>query len=262
VTSLSDWLQWKAKSTYTKFSLIEVDESNPVSDEINRYLSNLVLSARMDLELLKVAAKHLGWERVGELLVAGRQPTLPSAKRGDFGEVLTSALLVEFHNCIIPVQKLRYAITSNQRLSGTDAIAIKKEGGKISEVYYVESKLRTTHDTGAAVEAWNQLVDDYSKKLPDMISFVLARLFERGDPLFNDFLNYASDRKNAAGIDRFCIGLVWDCDKWSTTVLDNLDGSIDPKLPRALVPRVHISDLARKTDAIFEAIGTEVGDDE
>jgi hypothetical protein len=262
VSPLSDWLQWKAKSTYTKFNLIEVDESKRLSEDVKQYLSSLLQSARIDLDLLKAASKRLGWKGVQELLVAGRQPTLPPFKRGDFGEVLTCALLVEFHNCIVPIQKLRYTITPNQRLPGTDAIAVRRERGKISEVYYVESKLRTTPDTQAAVEAWNQLVDDYGKKLPDMIYFALARLFEMQNPLYYDFLDYASDRKTATRIDRFCIGLVWDRDKWSTSVLDNLNKSVDPKLPKLLVPRVHVSGLIRKTNAIFKAIGMDVEDDE
>ena len=52
-------------------------------------------------------AEVLGWEMVKDSLASGAVPEAIPTKRGDFGEVLITALLEEVHGYTVPVRKLR-----------------------------------------------------------------------------------------------------------------------------------------------------------
>lgn len=256
----SNWLFWKprAPSPYKKFELIEIEEKTPISPGVKSHLTKLLVEARLDPSFLQAVAKRLGWTKVEKQLVSTSQPIIPTARRGFFGEVLTSGVLVEFFAYIIPVQKFQFAISANQSLPGTDVIAIKKKERSLSEVCFVESKLRTTTDSGAAIQGYEQLKKDYSEKIPQMIRFVLARLYERGDPLFDDFLNYLHDRRDMTNIERFRLGLTWEHGAWTETVLENLEEEVDePGLPKLVVQRARIRKVASLVKELFQTIGIE-----
>ena len=265
---LSDWLVCKARtsSPYKKFDLFEIDERTRISKEVRPYLGKLLLDARIDPNLLRNVAKRLGWKKTERLLVAPSKPSKPRKRRGDFGEILTNAILVEIMGYTIPVQKLRFAISSERSLPGTDTIAIKKGNGFFSEMCFVESKLRTANDPyscRAAVEGYEQLKRDYLERVPDMIRFILARLHDRGDPLFYDFLNYLDNRQDLTYIDRFRIGLTWEHEKWKEEVLEILEEEVDDTgLPRLVVQRVRIQELSLNVKDLFESIGMEMIQDE
>jgi len=262
---LASWLGWEYRSpnSYTKFVIVEVRENGRISSRVKSSLAGLLSSARVDPRLIRIAVDRFGWQRVKTLLT-NIQPMSATGKRGEFGEVLVAAILVAFLGYIVPVQKLRFAIMGEQSLPSTDIIAVKKGSKGLTEVSFVESKLRTTGDTGAAVQAYEQLKQDYSEKVPDMVMFVVSRLYERGDPLFNDFLDYMFDRNDTAGKESFNIGLVWEQDNWTETVLQNLEDDIeDSNQLRIIVEIVRINDLRGLVDEAFQLIGvTKVLDDE
>ncbi len=172
---LANWLAYKSmSSSYKKFDLIDVEEKTKLEKNVTSYLKKLLLDARIDPKMLSNAARRLGWEKTLNLLVQPSLPTKPKKRLGDFGEILTNAILVELMGYTIPVQKLRFTIKPEQSLPGTDTIAIKRKNGYISEMCFVESKLRTSNDyysCRAAVEGYDQLKRDYSSRVPDMIQF-------------------------------------------------------------------------------------------
>jgi len=183
---LKEWLCWLERdhSPYSGFWVIDVTEIQPPTDVVISHIRDLLIHARLDLEFLQDAAQHLGWDKV-QALAASTQPKGVKMQRGEFGEVLSSAMLQQFHGYTIPVQKLRFAISSDQSLPGTDVIALRLDKrGKITEVGFVESKLRTKNDTGAAVQGYEQLKRDYEQRQSDMLRFVAQRLHERNDSLF------------------------------------------------------------------------------
>jgi len=257
---LSKWLAWKLRdpSPYRKFKLTEIDEKIQITPEVKSHLVKLFTEARFDQCFLLAVAKRLGWAKVVTELVTPSQPTVATARRGFFGEVLVCAMLTEIFGYLIPVQKLRFAISANQSLPGTDVIAIKKDGGTISEICFVESKLRTTADTYFAVQGYKQLKEDYSQRIPDMIRFVLARLHERKDPLFYEFLEYVFDRRDLTNIERFSLGLTCEHGSWTETVLENLEEEVNnTSLPNLVVQRTRIKNLATLVKEVFQAIGVE-----
>lgn len=245
--------------------MFEIDEQMIINEDVKEYLKKLLLEARIDLDLLKDAARHLNWKKVEDLLVKPSQPTKTRKRLGDFGEILTNALLVEVYGYIVPVPKLRFAISSEQSQPGTDTIAIKRRNGFFSEICFVESKLRTADDNyscRAGVEGYEQLKKDYLKRVPDMISFVLARLHDKQDPLFYDFLNYLSNRQDLTHIDRFRLGLTWEHGKWKETILEALEEEVDTSLPRLCVQRVRIQELASNVEDLFASMGVDIVEDE
>lgn len=255
---LSNWLSWKLSdpTTYTNFSLFEIEEKTQMDQNIRSHMTRLLQEARLDSAVFQAMANHFGWKETERLLVEITQPTGQKMRRGFFGEVLICAALVELFGYVIPIRKWRYAITTDQSLPGTDAIAIKKQGDAISEVCFVESKLRTTGDTSASVQGYRQLKGDYSQKIPEMIFFVLCRLHESKDPLYEDFLQYVNDRRDLTNMETFCLGLIWDYDTWTETVLSNLEEELEENnAPRLLVKRIRIKNLAKHIEELFEKIG-------
>lgn len=264
---ISSWLvsQLRTPGGFKKFELYDVGEQCSLTLKMQQYLTRLLLEARTNAQMLQEAAKIMGWRRVEELLVKPTQPNLPKKRSGDFGEVLVNALLTEVYQYMIPVQKLQFGISDEQSQPGTDAIAIKKSDGSISEMCYVESKLRTKSDTYsclAAVHGYRQLKSDYLERVPDMISFVLARLYDRSDPLFYDFLNYINNRQDMASIDRLKLGLVWEHDEWREKTLELLEEEMDGMLPKLSVYGVRIQGLKSTVEKLYEKMGVDVIHDE
>ena len=263
---LSQWLDCKAftPSPYTKFRLMETSENCPIPLNVKEYLKKALLNARINLGLFQNLAKRLGWSNVESLLAQTVFPTLPKMKRGFFGEVLVCKILEDLSGYIIPVKKWRYAITKNQSLPGTDAIAIKMSGGSISELFFVESKLRTSSDNTVALKGYEQLKADYFKELPEMILFVLGRLEEQKNEYFPAFQAYFLDRKNKTKIESFYLGLIWDKKVWSDKVLENLETDIVINgVPELTVNKTCIENLVDCVNNHYKEVGFgESSDDE
>jgi hypothetical protein len=266
---IATWLHSteRTPNPYTQFRLLDVHEPAGFSDSARDYVSELLRESRFDPEFLTDMAEILGWEKVRESIVLGAVPEMTSTKRGDFGEVIVTALLEEAHGYVIPVRKLRFKVTRNQLLTGTDALAIKiNNEGRIIEVCFVESKLRTAtrneSDRIIAVAGCNQLKKDYDSKLPDILQFIAQRLHETKDEIFEAFVEYIGTRADTTDIDTFCLGLVWDREEWEEQVLQNLEDYTD-LVPRLVVHAVRINDLGRVNDEMFARVGVlEVSDDE
>jgi hypothetical protein len=173
-------------------------------------------------------------------------------------------MLMDFFGYSIPVPKLCFAITANSTLPSTDAIAVKSSAGNLTEVCFVESKLRIRDDSSIAKKGYSQLVSDYSKKFPDMIRFVTEQLLRDDDPLANSFLAYLFDRRETVARESFFLGLVCDQTSWSENALANLEAEItDPTLPRVMVAAVRIKSLEDLSDKLFRSIGiTQVLEDD
>jgi hypothetical protein len=260
---LGTWLHSliRVSSAYKKFDVFDIDEHQTLTPQMEEYLQRLLIEARLNTAMLQEAAKTLGWKSTEELLL---KPTLPEQHRkraGDFGETITNALLIEMYGYSIPVPKLHFAISDEQSPPGTDTIAIKTSGDSITELCYVESKLRTKNDKfscQAAVQGYEQLKKDYLERVPNMISFMLARLFDDKNPLFNDFLNYVSRRQDLTSIDRFRIGLIWEQATWDEKVLDLLEEEVDNTTPKLAVQRVRVRDLQSTVKRLYDNLGVDI----
>lgn len=256
--NLSYWLNYSPRTPnpYLTFSLIDIYEDKEVCEEVQNHLKNILLKCRFPEGLLDDIAKYIGYDAIAEKIILQNLPTILTFRRGYFGEALIGEILVQIFDYIIPVQKFQYAIIANQSLPRTDIIVIKKNKDEISEICFVESKLRTINDTTAAVDAFNQLKIDYSKEIPDLMFFILCRLQERKEPLFLDFLKYMFDPRDTSDIEKFIIGLVYDVAYWSETTLKNLDDEIKTNSNyNIIIKLVKINDLALLIDNVYDRIG-------
>ena len=136
---------------------------------------------------------------------------------------------------------------------------VRTGGAPFLEVCFVESKLRGSADTGAPVEGYEQLRRDYEKELPDILQFLAARLQERNDPLYGDFMIYLRDRRDLASLDTFRLGLLWERDEWSETCLHNLEEYLENSGPPPVsVHVVVISGLINLVEELYGRLGLDV----
>lgn len=263
---LDKWLTWSERhpNTYSRFEVVDVEPAHELASEVRSHLVDLLHSSMFDPADLNAFAEHLGWS--ARELAGYRVPTNDSIKRGDFGEVLTAAMLEQFHDYEVPVQKLRRKLMGNQTLPATDILTLRVgEAGSLEEVCFVESKLRTFRDNVVAVEGCTQLHKDYDSEKPAILPFVFTELLKkRGeeDPLFRAFRSYLADRGDNRHLDTFRLSLCFETAKWREKVLENLEES--PLVPSKLcVHVVRVDRLRDLTDELFGQIGFhEVSDDD
>lgn len=256
-STLSEWLEWKQRhpSDYKTFDLIEITEQRKISKPEINALASKISSARVDPELVRRAAEKVGWKNAATTLVVPMLPTLPNVRKGLFGETLAGMTLVDFFGYQIPVQKLRYSITKNQTLPGTDIIAVKYKDGGLTELCFVEVKLRTGEDTAAAKEAYGEIQRQRVQKIPALLSFITARLQAEQNPLFDLFLRYLLDRHDTTKIESTHICLVWEKMNWSEKTLVNLEDSITtPSASVLTVDLVIIENLVPLVGSVFEEL--------
>jgi hypothetical protein len=244
---------------YKTFAVIDY-KNNPPTEEVKNYLCELLRQNRIDLKFLEAAKKRLSWEKL-KLLEKAKIPNQLSVKRGDFGEAVSSATMSKLHEYRIPVSKLHFSITGNQTLPSTDVLAIKEDGKRITEVCFVESKLRTTASKQTAVQGCQQLDNDQSMAVPHMVLFAANRLYEIGDPLSGKLLDYLESREDN-NIDTSSLNLYFEDSIWSEEVMENLE-ALKTKLPHLTVRVTRVVGLGALTDELFARLGvTEVIDEE
>lgn len=262
---LSTWIseQERSPSPYAKFGVLDSEEIDEPSDETMAHLTGLLRSAHFEPGYLSYISERIGWSKTKDLILAPRAATPTKVKRGDFGEALFGAVLEELHDYQIPVPKLRYKVTASQTLTGTDTLAIRvSQEGRIREVCFVETKLRTARDAMVAVEGCKQLADDYAERLPGILQFVSQRLYERRHSLLEPFVEYMRSREDLTGMDSFRLAVFWDHGLWREAVLENLEVS-EVKVSPLSVHAVRIRELRTLIDNAYETLGvTEIEDDD
>ncbi|MHB8603271.1 MAG: Hachiman antiphage defense system protein HamA [Nitrosotalea sp.] len=255
---LSEWLENKPRAKASaKFDVIDYLEKPSRNDEIIKNdLSKIFFQNTLDYDYLKKLSESIGWERTKKEFIEGTIPKKKNMKRGRFGEMLSSSILEEYHGYAIPIHKLQYTITSGQSLPGTDLIAIKKNDSEITEMCFVESKLRTTSNTKAITEGYLQLEKDKHGGIPAMLKFVMARLADKKDPLLQLFINYLILRTDSR--DTFRVVAVYDKKHWSETSLTNLDQEITSIRHKLVIDVVQMEDLQKVVEAFYNSIGYEI----
>src|SRR5262249_3124957 len=124
---LASWLNATERepNPYSQFRLIDMEESCALSESIRSHVIALLREARFDPAFLEAMAAHLGWGGVQDAIASASVPNVLATKRGDFGEALIMALLEEMYGYKVPVNKLRFKITRDQLMPGTDALALR-----------------------------------------------------------------------------------------------------------------------------------------
>ena len=161
----------------------------------------------------------------------------------------------------MPIEKAHFTVTKGQSQSGTDALILKVNEGVITEVCFVESKLRTGANNVAGVEGARQLAADYAKDIPDMLTFTAARLYDNGDSLYNTFMQYMGSRADQQDLDSFRLLLFYDRAFWSERCLANLEDD-EPTLSPLTAQAIRVEELGSLITELFGRLGVTVVEDE
>lgn len=242
---LKKWLESSRRDSnvYSQFEVIDEYQRNDLDEDIKLYLVDSLRNMIIDPDFLREMIQILGWKEIDKLIFESEDNFSSNFIKGDFGEMLFTLILQEFHNYKIPVYKLRFKVRVNQIMPGTDILGLKvNQNDDIIEICYCESKLRTKTDNFAAKEAYEQLKDTFESSFPHILKFIAARLMEQKDPLYQNFMDYLSERRDKRNMDTFRIGLCWEDSIWNERVLENLeDNGVD--LPNLIIHVIRISNL-------------------
>jgi hypothetical protein len=257
---INGWLNSSNRSvTAFPFNVVDVQEIPGAVPQAEKFAS-LLREAYWGEDYLSGLAARYGWEAVKERFLQARMDTQLRVKRGDFGEAVAVQYLTEVENYSIPVAKLRFKITSNQTLPGTDCIAVKVTNSKLVEVCYLESKLRTTKDLSVAIAGANQLKQDADITLPEIVTFVARRLRQEHNNLAGFIEEYIFSRDT--GLDSFKLMLFQERNSWDEKILENLNDE-EIELRPLCVYVVKVDNLVTLSNNAFTALGViEVRDDD
>lgn len=256
--NITNWLKPipRADSNFS-FEVTDLTETDSVPSPTE--LANLMKDAYLDTDYLADLADKYGWGKVRDKILRPRADTRPSVRGGDFGEAVTVEYLKTVAGYHIPVIKLRYKMSANQTLPGTDCIAFRFSDNKLVKVAFVESKFRTTKDLAVAVQGTKQLQQDADSANSETLVFVARQLRKTNNPLTELIEGYIFDRE--AELDEFLLVILHEGTTWDEQILVNLeDENLDLEPLHVYVAK--ITDLRQLADATFSELDVEVVEDD
>lgn len=222
--------------------VIAVGEREAPNDEVRAYLVRRLVNHRISLEVARDMVDILGWDAVERRLQA---TTIP-VRRGDFGEMLATAVLETFDALLLPVSKVRYQMHADQTLVGADLVGLRISDGKVESLHFGEVKLRTAPDTVAGRDAHQQLERWLEEEFADIIMFFGQRLEELDDTVYSSYVEYLADGDHRD--DNYHVVLVFESSAWSSTVVQNI-----PQPPDQLDPlTIRFARIERLADLVTE----------
>lgn len=256
---VENWLRPYPRSD-TDFSFEVIDLIESLSVPSPTALAGLLAESYWGLEYLAELSEEYWPESIRDVFFRARERTRTPVKRGDWGEAVTVDYIKNVVGYLVPVPKLTYKIGANQTLPGSDCVALNLTDGVLSDVIFVESKLRTTKDTSVAVEGASQLHKDAEIENPEILPFIARQLRIADDPLTQEFEAYLFDRSTTR--EKYMLMLLHESDKWNELALRNLeDGEINVKPLQVYVAK--IVDLRELIDTTYAELGGgTVEDDE
>ena len=256
--NIADWLKPipRADSSFS-FKVTDLEETNSVPSPTE--LANFMSDAYWDTDYLANVAAKYGFEEIRDKILRPRAETMPSVRRGDFGEAVTVEYLKTVEGYHIPVMKLRYKIGANQTLPGTDCIAFRFSDGRLVKVAFIESKFRTARAPAVAVEGTKQLQQDANSANPETLAFVARQMREMGDPFAELIEDYIFGRDTE--LDEFLLMILYEKAIWDERILENLEDENLELAPLHLYI-ARITGLRQLTDAAFSKLDVEVVDDD
>lgn len=250
---LKEWVDVNSPESEFPFKIIEYLESNSIKESIPEIFSKLLQENTVDNEFLKDLAKkpNWNWEKVQSFFVIQSQPTNDNLKKGKFGEVCHGQILEEFYDYIIPIKKFQYQFTKGQSPTGTDMVAIKMGEGKISELCYVETRLRTSDDYAAVSGAFNEIIQGRKERINSVIKFILKELFKIKHELYDLLTEYGIE---TAPKDKFRIGAIFEKDIWRPKHLENLRDVMQGSTLDLTVDVIKINNLEKLVNDSYEKV--------
>lgn len=132
----------------------------------------------------KRITKYLNNEKFSKLerYINNRLPTVSNHEKGDFGEILGTEHLIQFHNYTFPILKLRHKPKPNRSLEGEDILGFYIENDEITRICVGESKVRSSSDSDVLDDALDQLDKSYHPH-PVLLEFLSDRVYSIDEEL-------------------------------------------------------------------------------
>ena len=240
------------------FTIFDVSEYSSITTLPIQFLSELLHKFLFEEQVLQDLRDLLGPQLRQAL--AAVTPSTPSLRAGVFGEALSAEIIEHWHAYLVPLKRLR---TTGGSPPGTDLLALRVEdGNQLTEICYIESKLRTVPAAGVAIDAYQQLIKVREEQFP-LVSLHLANYLKAIDsPLYPSFIGYLTSRASQPIPESYRIALTWEENLWTETVLENLvDKGID--LQPLSIDVIKIKDLRSLIKVVYDSLGIEaLGDGE
>lgn len=238
------------------FRIIDVTENGARRQETVALVEDILNEFLFEPRVIQDLRAQMG-EAAKAALDAATPPT-QNLRAGVFGEALAAEIYERWHAYIVPLRRLR--ITGGSP-TGTDLLALRADNGnQITEICYVECKLRTTRSNNAAVEAHDQLLAVSRARMPPILGHVSNQLCSTNSPLYIPFLKYMASTSDEPVQDTYRIALTWESNEWVEQVLDNLDdrqGQLEP----LTLDVIKLSNLRDFVEEVYRRLGRDVLND-
>ena len=252
--SIDSWLKGLDRSPNPHgFAVYDVTERSPRNDSTIRLLSDWVGRFLFHPQVIEDLRTMLGEN--ARLALDSAIPSTSSLRAGVFGEALAAEICEQWHAYLVPLRRLRLTGGSP---TGTDLLALKiGNNGDLSEVCYIECKLRTTERPNTALEVFEQLLRIRQERFPAITNYLANYLAQTNTHLYQAFMRYLVSRQDLAAADSFRIALTWEDNCWSESVLTNLDER-DVQLKPLTVEVIKIGQLRGLVQEVYDSLGVEV----
>ena len=256
--SIDNWLSNQQRQTGSfDFTIFDVSEHSPRTAFTLELLKELLSRFFFDPQVLKDLRSVLG--ETAKLALDAATPSTPSLRAGAFGEAISAEISERWHAYLIPLRRLRVTGGSPP---GTDLLALRVgEQGRLQEVCYIESKLRTTRSLGAALDAYEQLRRTRQERFPIVSQYVVNYLAATNSPLYEAFVEYLASRASQPATDSYRIALTWDDSSWTEEVLKNLEDK-GVELTPLSIDVVRLAELRDLINVVYDSLGVEVMNDD
>jgi hypothetical protein len=260
---LTEWLNYEQRnpSPY-KFGVIDICEIIEFNQDILLYVAKDVIVAhknpimiKKELEILLEDANNASVEVIRSYI---ENEVLPSKERtqtriGNFGEILSASILIEYEGFRLPIYKLRFREKKDWAMRLTDLCLIRndEEMGR-PLICYGETKTNTSGvDRQLGIKGHDSLAKDDALDNPEILNFICTWLYETDRFDEAEFLSRI--RLGTITCDkRHDLFLVHDLENWREDVLTNLDASqLDERLVDFSVKVVLISNLRQIIDDVY-----------
>lgn len=255
---LDKWLLNVVRSPMSAdFTVFDVSEQTERDASTKLFLESVIGKFLMNPIVLDGLRAHLG-EDV-RLALDAATPSTRNLRAGAFGEALSAEICERWHAYVVPLRRLRF---SGGSPPGTDLLALRIDGAdQLTEVCYIECKLRTTNSTRTAFDAYEQLLHARQERIPVILNHVANYLADVNSHLLPSFIGYMSSRASQPASDSYRIALTWENETWSQTVLDNLQDG-DLQLTPLTVDVIRIASLRDLIEEIYGGLGVEALNDD
>ena len=257
--TIDNWLRNEERHPGLRgFNVFDVTEHSSRTTLTVQLLQALTAKFLFEEQVLKDLRALLG-ARLCQALNAVI-PSTPNLRSGAIGEAMSAEICERWHAYVVPLKRLR--ITGGSP-PGTDLLALRiGEDNQLTEVCYIECKLRTVAAPGTAIDAYEQLIKARQEYFPQISLHLANYLSKTRSPVYPSFMNYLASRATEPAIESYRIALTWESGTWSERVLTNLDDKGVTMTPLS-IDVIRIAKLKSLINTVYNSLGYEaLNDDE